>query len=638
LFEPLVIGSMELANRIVMPPMVTNYASPEGEATPRLIDYVARRARGGVGLIIVEASYIRPDGRGFVNQLGIHRDDQIPALRRLVDAVHAEGARIAIQLYHGGRQSSAKVTGAQPLAPSAIPDPITNEIPRALAIPEIEDLVHEFGSAAARAKQAGFDAIEVHGAHGYLVAEFLSPFSNRRVDRYGGGTRGRATFAIEIVRHIREVVGENYPILFRLSGEERVEGGLTIDQTRIIAALLEEAGVDALHVSIGNYATPGGLIFAPMDVERGPLTALAAAIKQVVSIPVIAVDRLHDPLLAEQVLQSGQADLVAIGRGLLADPDLPNKARRGELADILPCIACNQACITPLLNQEPISCLLNPACGREAEFAIQQTAQPKRVLVIGGGPAGLEATRVLVARGHQACLVEEDDTLGGEFVTAAIPPKKEEIADAIQWMIRQVERSGATVKLHREVTMEWVEQFKPDAVIIATGAEPVRPPIEGIAHKHVVVARDVLLGTIEPGNPVLVVGGGPVGLETAEYLAVQMRQVTLLEPSATVGHGLEAGHRYWVLDTLRRAGVTLLDQTRLQTVFRDGTVLVGHAGSSRVIGPFAAVVLAMGYAPRNGLHDQIQQRMPETYLIGDAATVRSAVEAIREANEVARQI
>lgn len=638
LFQPISIGAMLLRNRLVMPPMVTNYATENGEVTQRLIDYLVARARGGVGLVVVEASYVRPDGRGFVNQLGIHGDDLVPGLAQLVQAVHAAGARVAIQLFHAGRQTTSRVTGSQPVAPSPIPDPTTKEVPRELSEAEIQQIQQDFAAAAGRAVKAGFDAVEIHGAHGYLVAQFLSPFSNRRLDGYGGGIRGRSRFALEVVDRVRRVVGRDYPVLFRLSAEEQVEGGLTVDQTRIIASLLEAAGIDALHVSVGNYATPGGLITAPMDVDRGLLTPLAAEMKRVVSIPVIAVDRLHDPLLAEQVLAMGEADLVAIGRGLLTDPDLPNKAQVGALDEIFPCIACNQACIGYLNRQEAISCLLNPACGRERDFAIQKASRPKRVLVVGGGPAGLEAARVLAERGHHVHLVEEADRLGGEFAVGAIPPKKEEIADALAWMIRQVYRQGVKVETGVRVTPEMVEQLAPEAVVVATGARPVRPDVHGIDRDEVVFARDVLLGTQPTGDRVLVAGAGPVGLETAEYLAVQMKEVTVIEPTDTLGIGAEPSRLYWILDTLRRNDTRFLLSTFIEAIEPGGVVRVRRDGREEILGSFDNVVLACGYEGDDRLYQQIRGRVPEAHLIGDAARARGAVEAILEAARVARAV
>lgn len=637
LFRPIKIRGMELKNRLVMAPMVTNYAAEDGSVTQRLIDYLVARAWGGVGLITVEASYVRPDGRGFRNELGIHKDDLIPGLRELTRLVHEGKSKISLQIFHAGRQTSATMTGVQPIAPSPLADPSTGEVPRELSVSEIHEVQDAFVQAARRAKEAGFDAVEVHGAHGYLIGEFLSPFSNRRTDEYGGNLEGRSRFAMEIVQKIRQVVGPDYPIFFRISADEYVTGGLDLAQSKAIARLMEGAGVDCISVSAGNYASPGLIIAPTLDLERAIFVPLAQGIKSVVSIPVIAVGRLHDPSIADQVIAEGQADMVALGRALLTDPGWPEKAERDQVDEIRPCISCNQACINYLLQQQPVSCLVNPGVGREREFAISPAPQSKRVVVVGGGPGGLEATRVLTARGHQVTLFEEDPRLGGEFAVAALAPNKEEFTDSLRWQIRQVYKSGADVRLGHRATADEIVALKPDAVVVATGSRPMVPKLPGLTKARAVVARDVLMGNTVPGPRVAVAGGGGVGLATAEHLALSNREVTIVEATDSVGADTTPDRRYWTLEDLAEHDVGIITDAAIRDL-SDGNVVVEHEGHTETIGTFDDVILALGYEPDRSLIKELEGRVPAIYTIGDAVQVRSAVEAIREGAEVGYKI
>lgn len=385
-----------------MPAMGTGMHGPEGEVTRQAIDYYATRAWGGTGMVTVEIAAIHPTTKGM--SLSLYDEKFVPGMMELADAIRTNGARACIQLWHAGRQINSSQTGMEIVAPSPIPCPVCRETPRELTVPEIKELVEAYGDAALRAKSAGFDCVEIHGAHGYLVAQFMSPYSNKRNDEYGDTFYNRARFALELIDNIKQKCGKDYPVIYRMSGEEYVEGGLTIEMSKQIAPMLVSRGVDCLHVSVGNYETLHWVV-PPMDKDRGFNVWAAAAVKETVDVPVIAVDRINNPELAEEILAKGKADFVAIGRGLLTDPEFANKAREGKAHEIRKCIACNQGCVDRLLVEgKHATYILNPACGREREFELKPTAVPKKIMVVGGGPGGMEAAYTAARRGHQVTL------------------------------------------------------------------------------------------------------------------------------------------------------------------------------------------------------------------------------------------
>jgi 2,4-dienoyl-CoA reductase-like NADH-dependent reductase (Old Yellow Enzyme family)/thioredoxin reductase len=629
--EPIQIGQMEVRNRLVMSPMVTNYADFDGSVNERIKAYHQTRAKGGVGLIIVEATYVHPSGKGFQNQLGIYKDEMIPGLKSLTEAVHSYGAKIAVQLYHAGRQTTSKVTGMSIVAPSPIPCPVKQEMPKELSVDEIKELVEAFGQAARRAKEAGFDAIEIHGAHGYLLNQFLSPYSNKRTDEYGGTFENRMKFPLEVVRRVKEEVGENLAVIYRMSAEEYVVGGLTLEDTKVFARKLVEAGIDALHISGGVYES-SAMIIQPAAISQGCFVENAAAIKEAINgqVPVIVVGRIKDPVMAEQIVREVKTDLVAMGRALLADPELPKKVSEGKVQEIRKCIGCNQGCIDRLFQDLDITCLANALTGHETEFDLETPAEKKKkVLVIGGGPGGLEAARVAALRGHEVVLYEKQAELGGQMRIAAVPPHKEEINDLTTYLINQVKKFGVVIEMGKEADVKTVQEIRPDAVVVATGSEPIIPEIHGVDQGKVVTAHEVLIGSTSVGKKVVIIGGGLVGCETAEFLADQGKQVTVVEMLDDIAVDVGALTRALLLDRMAEKKITVLTKSKVREITADGVVIEKEEGTEEITG-IDTVVFAVGSKPKNNSLKFLEGEGIPVYAIGDCIKPRKIIDAIHE--------
>lgn len=633
-FSPITIGKMVVKNRLVVPPMVSNYANQDGTCSEQFISYHEEKAKGGWGLIIVEDYKINPQAGGFIKLPGLWDDSQIESHRQLTDRVHQHGAKIAAQIYHAGRETCAEITGVQPVAPSTIPDPVVNAMPRELSVKEIQQLIEEFGDTALRAKQAGFDAVEIHGAHGYLINQFMSPFSNKRVDEYGGTIMNRARFALQIIANIRAKVGNDYPLIYRMSVNEFVEGGLTTEDSKVIAMLLEDAGINLIHASNGVYASTEAII-PPTAVGHAWSANISEELKKVVSIPVIAVGRINDPLIAESVLRSKQADMISMGRGSLADPHLPNKALAGQYDEIIRCIGCLQGCIQRNAQQLPIKCLVNPMTGHEAERRITPADRVKKVVIIGGGIAGMEAAIVAAQRGHKVEIFEKKSSLGGQWVLAAIPPTKEELSSFTVWQINQLNKLGVVVHLNTELTLEMLSEKQPDSIIVATGASPFVPPVPGHDLAHVLNANDILEGNVQAGKRVVVIGGGLVGSETAAHLANHGHTVSIVEMNSDIFVGTPSATKHYLLKDLQRHNVAILTNTQVKEISPD-SVLIERQGTIETLASVDSVVMAIGSRPVSFTQQQLEasfaagQHTADIITIGDASQVRKAMEAVEE--------
>lgn len=631
LFTPMKIGTLEIKNRIVMPPMIERLAVG-GMVNEAVKDFYGARAKGGVGLIVLTPGIIDVSMASEI-QLGIYEDRFIPSLKELTDLVHSAGAAIGIELMHLGRQGG-EIEGYKSVAPSPIPWSPREEVPRELTIGEIETLVDQFAEGARRARDAGFDLVELHACHGYLLSGFLSPNANKRTDRYGGDLQGRARFVVEIIRSIKERVGVAFPVSCRINGADYIPGGVTLDIAQATARLLEQAGADLISVSSGAYGSYP-VIVPPYDQRPGCNVDLAQGVKDVVNVPVAVAGRLDDPWVADEVLVSGKADLIAVARGLVADPDLPNKALNGEFGDIKKCIACN-VCIDSDAT-EPVACTVNPEAARERKMQIHPASQPKRLLVIGGGLAGLEAARVAAMRGHRVSLYEEKTEIGGQWLLAATPPHKEDHTQLLSYLLRQLEKLGVELKLGKKAGVATVEELEPDVVIVATGAMPVVPSIPGVEREEVTTAWDVLRGR-EVGQRVLVVGGGTTGLETAEFLAERGKEVVVVEQLKRVGADMGGTVRWHLMNRFKGQKIQIFNSTQIKEIRPQGEVVVSLSGGEETWKGFDAIVLACGIKSRNEVAQEIEGKAKEVYVIGDAAKTQKGLEAMREGAEAGLRV
>jgi 2,4-dienoyl-CoA reductase-like NADH-dependent reductase (Old Yellow Enzyme family)/NADPH-dependent 2,4-dienoyl-CoA reductase/sulfur reductase-like enzyme len=634
---------MEIRNRIAMSPAATNLASLHGGATPSLINHYSLRARGGVGLIITEDTTIGP--QYLWRNLSLRDDRLIPEWRELVEAVHSFGAKIAPQLIHPSFNARSTLTGVQSVAASPIPSRVYREIPKELTIDEIREIINQFGEAARRAQVAGCDAVQLHCAHcHHLLASFLSPLHNKRADPYGGNVEGRLRLPLEVIRHVRSVVGPDFPIMIRISAAEPEPGGRGIEETLYAAPLMVEAGVDAFLISSGTTANTPWITSPPMGSPLAPNAPLTEAVKRVVKVPIICVGRITNCWIAEQVLASGKADMVGMARALLADPEFPNKAHQGDWDDIRPCVG-DMACLVSVGMDKRVCCLINPDVGRDDAGSPPSAETPKEVLVIGGGPSGLAAAVAAAKRKHRVTLMEKGPKLGGQLLIASVPPLKQELTQAVQYLVSQAIKAGVTLKVGNEATPEEVRRLKPDVVILATGGAPVIPKeIPGSDGKNVVTAWDVLTGQVLAGPRILVLGGGVVGCETADFLADPVddlrpggNRVTVIEMLENVALDERSSWRSLLIQRLRAKGVGIITGARVVEILPDGVKYI-QEGLEKAIRGMDTIVVAMGTARNDALVERLRGVSRYLLVVGDAKEPRRALEAIAEGTEMGRTI
>jgi len=635
LFEPINIGRLELRNRLVKLATQTNSGNVDGSVSEAQIYHYERIAKGGVGLVIVEGTLIDESSyRSLACTPRIDDDRFIAGLEELASRIRVNGAKAGIEIVHLGRITRFPLSGVNVSASDGSYRGIRL---RALTIEEIGSLTEKFGQAALRAKDAGFQTVEIHGCYGYLLGSFLSPLLNKRTDRYGGSLVNRIRFPHEVIASVRANVGSDFPIIYKMSADEFVEGGLRIEEAKLVAKKLEEFGVDCIDVAFGISETQS-YVTAPMCRPRGFAVNLAEAIKKEVHIPVIAQGRINDPLLAEEILVERKADLIGMGRALIADPDLPIKAYEEKFEDIRTCIACNQ-CLARLYRNLHVRCTVNPEMGREKEFSQIKSAEVvKKVMVIGGGPAGMEGARVSAIRGHNVFLYESNDELGGQLRLATMPPYKDEINNIPRYLSEQIKKLGVSIILEKRVDLSVVQELKPDVVMVATGAVPYLPFIPGIGGKNVVRFDQVLKDEVEIGEEVVVAGGGMVGCETAELLLDKGKKVCIIEMLDEIATDMEPLARDLLIKRLVDKGAKIITKTKVEGIKEKGMDVIRRDLEKSFI-PANTVVIALGLKTEDHLAKEIEAKgVCRVIRIGDCVEPRKIIDAIYEASFFARQV
>ncbi len=640
LFSSLKVGDVELPNRVVMPSMGSNLADAKGLLTQNMLDYYAARAAGKPGLMVVEAACVHPSGRVIEHHFMCHDAQTLDGLKRLADVIKPHGVPAVVQLIHGGRNSHPRLVG-ELLAPSSLRGPTSKTAPRAMTLLEIEAMVERFARAAERVVAAGFDGVEIHAAHEYLVHQFLTPYCNLRQDKYGGDLAGRTRFALEVTEAVREVLNPGHILAVRLSGDDHVRNGIHPPQAGEIARLLEKAGVNLISVTGGVYETPH-LVVPPLPSPAGTHLPAAVIVKAAVKVPVVGVGRVHTAAQAEEALR--KVDLIACGRAFLADPLWLVKAAQGQEALTRPCIGCNQGCIDRVLEGLAITCVANPWLGREAEEAsMTPAAVPARVVVVGGGLAGLETACCLGGLGHDVVLFERGPQLGGQLLISAVAPGKTEflrLLDYYQAALAQL--PNVEVRLNAKAKVTDICTLNPNAVVVATGSEPVLPRIPGADEAPIISARAVLSGTAKVGKRVAVLGGGNLGSEVAHYLAVKGHEVCIIELGLGIANDLGPARRYLLRRELGEYKIRRHVRSQVRRLFPDRVaflhIMPDGTRQPAELGPLDTFVVALGSRPRSSLFLALEPKVGAIYLIGDALSPARMGDATAEGARTAAAI
>ncbi len=646
LFQPIKMRSVEIPNRIMTEAHTTNFTT-DHVINDRYIDYQRERAKGGVGLIVAEMQSVHPNSISFGGcSFGLDKRI-IPQFKKLSQAVHQYGTKLFCQIWHGGRQAEAEATNRALWCPSPIPCSVMREIPKEMELEDIKEVVKNFGIVAHNLLEGGVDGLTLHGGHGYLICQFLSSFSNKRTDAYGGELTNRMRFLLEIVDEIRKVNGDDFPLGIRISADEFIKEGLTLDETTQVAKILEQTGkVDFISVSCANYSTRY-MSVPNSDWPPAFLEPLGAKIRESINLPVALVGRINDPVLAERILADGHADLIAMVRAHIADPEMPRKAREGRLEEIRPCVACIQGCVGRLGKKLPISCVHNPAAGREKDLgpeAIKPTAKRKRVFVIGGGPAGMKCAEIATMRGHNVVLFEKEKELGGQVRLASKMPRRAEWANIAEHLISRINGLQVDIRLNQEVTAEDLLKESPEVVVIATGSSPTLPNVVGLDRDNVFTVEEILRHEKwdSLGNSVLIydrINGHYKATAPADYLVDQDKRVTFITPLEYMGANMEAQNLIPLHKRLFEKGVRSMAFTDLEEV-RNGKVIVKnvYSGEKSEIDGIDSVIISYMNKTNDKIYFELKGKIKELYRIGDCLAPRRIQSAILEGHEVGMKI